>query len=104
MRHFSCDLCGKDLTIAEVRFVLRMEVYAAMRHDDEATTTPDDDATDAMAELLDAAETDSESDLDLPSASKTQTMEYDLCPGCRVRFAADPLGRDQLRKLRFSQN
>lgn len=98
MRHFSCDLCGKDLTTTDARFVLRMELFAASI--ETAVAEVDEDSMEAMADLLDALEDESEP----ISERTTHTMEYDLCPGCRTRFAADPLGRDQLRKLRFSRN
>jgi len=104
MRHFSCDLCGRDLTANESRFVLRMEVYAATARGHESASSLDDDAAEMMGDLLDALDGDSETDLELSLAPSTQSMEYDLCPNCRTRFAADPLGRDQLRKLRFSAN
>ena len=104
MRHFSCDLCGRDLTTTEGRFVLRLEIRAAAARVHEATTNRDDDAMETMADLLNEMESASAGDLALPDDHRTQTMEYDLCPACRTRFAADPLGRDHVRKLRFSPN
>ena len=53
MRHFSCDLCGKDLTPGtDARFVLRMEVIAAT---DPSTLSDDDldsDHVEEMAQIL----------------------------------------------------
>lgn len=102
MRHYSCDLCGKDLTLGtDARYVVRMEVSVAS---EPALLTPadlDQDSVEAMAELLDELEADG---LDaLPSAPATRPMEYDLCPTCHRKFLADPLGR-MGRKFHFSKN
>ena len=112
MRHFSCDLCGKDLTAsphggadgaATGRYVLRMEVAPAaagvLNCVGEADL--DRDQLDAMAELLDDLEADPDSAPEVPA---TQRLEFDLCPGCRLRFVADPLGRERVPKPRFSKN
>ena len=108
MRHFSCDLCGKDLTAsahdaADARYVLRMEVAPAGAGGVGALCEADldQDHLDAMAELLDDLEADPDSPRELPT---TQRLEFDLCPGCRLRFVADPLGRERVPKPRFSQN
>jgi hypothetical protein len=101
MRHFSCDLCGKDLTPGEdARFVVRMEAYPVADPRELTEADLDQDQVEAMAELLDELE-------DAPAGSPApagRKMEYDLCPGCYGKFVADPLGREQSRKLHFSKN
>ena len=99
MLHFSCDLCGKDLTDGrDARYVVRMEVYAAT---DPARLTDDDmsdDNLEAVGELLrDADETNREP---VPAYKK---LQYDLCPTCHVKFLADPLNREA-QKFDFSEN
>lgn len=99
MLHFSCDLCGKDLTDGrDSRYVVRMEVYAAA---DPGRLTDDDlsdDNLEAVGELLrDADETDVE------PAPAYKKMQYDLCPKCHVKFLADPLNREA-QKFDFSEN
>ena len=107
MRHFSCDLCGKDLTAsphggADARYVLRMEVAPAGGGAGLLCEADlDQDHLDAMAELLDDLEADPEPPHELPA---TLRLEFDLCPGCRQRFVADPLGRERVPKPRFSKN
>ncbi len=34
----------------------------------------------------------------------TKDFRYDLCPRCHKKFLKDPLGRDALRRLNFSEN
>ena len=105
MRHFSCDLCGKDLTAAaDARFVLRMEVAPALAAGGPAALSAadlDQDHLDAMAEMLDDLEADGDAVAEAPT---TQGFEFDLCPGCRGRYVADPLGRERVPKPRFSPN
>jgi len=104
MRHFSCDLCGKDLTARpDARYVLRMEVAPVAAALCEADL--DQDHLDAMAEMLDDLEAERDAGLEpRRAAAATQRLEFDLCPGCRQRFVADPLGRERVPKPRFSPN
>src|SRR5262245_62550963 len=81
MLHFSCDICGKDLTPeGAARFVVKMEAFAAT---DPAQLTEDDldtDHVEEMAQLLNEIE-DGEADEPevLPVCKK---MRFDLCPMC----------------------
>ena len=103
MRHFSCDLCGKDLTPGmDVRYVVRMEVAPANDDRDLTDADLDQDHLDTMAEMLDELEDAGPDALTLPPA--VRSLEYDLCPGCHRKFVADPLGRDRARKPQFSKN
>jgi len=111
MRHFSCDLCGKDLTPEiETRIVITLEarvvcqeaaVLAAAALSDEDT----EDAVEAMDDLLTNKNDDTCHDADMTlSFSSPMSKEFDLCSPCYRRFAADPLGRDRVRRLQFSVN
>ena len=102
MRHFSCDLCGKDLSPGDdARFVVRMDVFpAATPPAPPAADDLDGDPFAAMDELL-ADELAAGDEGDAPDR---RTLEYDLCPACHAKFVADPLGRESRRKLRFSKN
>ncbi len=103
MRHFSCDLCGKDLTAAtDARFVVRVEVAAAGGAPALAEADLDGDPIEAMADLLDELELDPDA-TPPPIAIGPERLEFDLCPGCRQRYLTDPLGRAR-RALRFSPN
>lgn len=101
MMHFSCDLCGKDMTgCAADRYVLKLEAFAAR---DRAELTDDDldaDPVEEMARLLSDQEDGGELPDPLPTCKK---MRFDLCPGCFRRFVNDPLGREAA-KFDFSPN
>jgi len=99
MLHYSCDLCGKDLTDGlDSRFVLRMEVFAA--HDPAEITECDlgDDHLEEMGQLLREAD-----EMDLEPAPAFKKMRFDMCPPCHRKFLADPLSRE-VQKFDFSEN
>ena len=102
MMHFSCDVCGKDMTPdGAERYVLKMEAFAAT---DPAGLTDDDldpDHVEAMARMLCELE-ESEEEPALPPTAKK--MRFDLCPNCFRKFVNDPLGRESAAKFDFSPN
>ena len=99
MLHFSCDLCGKDLTDgAECRYVVRMEVFAAADPGQLTDADLSDDQLEAIGQLL-----RDEDDSDLEPAPTFKKLQYDLCTTCHKKFLADPLGRES-QKFDFSEN
>jgi len=103
MIHYSCDLCGRELDARDdLRYVVKMEVYAAIdpaATDDEDTS--DRDHLEEIQEILERID-----DLDDPHIGDDvyQQLRFDLCPGCRRRFLANPMGRDVAKVVGFSQN
>jgi len=105
MLHFSCDICGKDLTPdpnGAARYVVKMEAFAAT---DPAQLTDDDldtDHVEEMAQLLNEIE---DGEAAAPELLPTcQKLRFDLCPGCYRKFVKDPLGRDAASRFDFSEN
>ena len=94
MIHFTCDLCGKDLSEKGAqRFVVKIAAYAG--HDPEhiGEDDLDDDHMEAVAELLQRGDGQhGEHD-----AGQYKDFRYDLCVECHRRFIQDPLSRDALR-------
>lgn len=101
MVHFSCDLCGRDLAADDQRYVVKIAAYAG--HDADRVTEDDldDDHMEAVSELLQRGESLSAEELD---AQSYKEIRFDLCPTCHAKYMKDPLGRDLLRSLDFSQN
>jgi len=99
MLHFSCDLCGQQLS--DRRFVVKMEVFASFDPEDIDETDLELDHLQAISEELEECDLTAEPLLDDCS---TQRRRYDLCPRCREKFLRDPLGRDAFRRLNFSEN
>ena len=83
MLHFSCDLCGKELSEGDGRFVVKIEVFAAPAGGTITEADLDADNLETVAQLLEEAETDP----DLPAVQPaTQHYRFDLCPECRKRY------------------
>ena len=100
MIHFTCDLCKRTLDQdVDLRYVVRMEVYAAL---DRSGVAIDSDR-DHLEEIVDMLEAGDELDPSL-SGEAYQLMRFDLCSECRKRFLRDPLGRRLTQQLDFSQN
>lgn len=85
MVHVTCDLCGKELHSAhDPKYVVKIEIYAAHDPDQLVEADLDEDNLEAVSQLL--------CDGDEPALSPDrQTLRYDLCSACRVKFVQNPL-------------
>ena len=107
MVHFTCDLCGKDLAPSgEPRYVVKIAAYAGFDPNQITEDDLDEDHMEAVAQLLRREEAEggscpSSSDLDAPAF---KGFRFDLCPHCHGRFIKDPLSRDTMKLLNFSEN
>jgi hypothetical protein len=103
MIHFTCDCCGRAINqTSETRYVVRMEVYAAL---DDALDNDADHAaeeSDHLEEIDDILERMDDLEAELDEALYRQ-VRYDLCPDCRERFLRNPLGRAASRTS-YSEN
>jgi hypothetical protein len=98
MLHFSCDLCGQPLD--DRRFVVRMEIFAAFDAEDITEADLDADHLQEIAEDIHEMEITGT----VPDDLGTKAYRFDLCPRCHAKYAKDPLGREALRRLNFSEN
>jgi hypothetical protein len=99
MLHFTCDLCGKQL--GDQRFIVKLEVYPAFDPEEVSEEHLDADHLQEISEILHEMEETGKPELD---DCGTKVFRYDLCPRCHKRFLKDPIGRDALRRLNFSEN
>ncbi len=99
MLHFSCDLCGKHLD--DRRFVVKLEVYPAFDPEEFSEEDLDADHLQEISAILDEMH---ETGAPATEDFGPKQMRYDLCPDCHCRYLKDPLGRDSLRRLNFSEN
>ena len=103
MIHYTCDRCKRQIDIAnQTRYVVQIEIQSAQ----EGCFAATEDDIDHLAELhqvleglteeefADAAETD----------ETTHRGSYDLCPECHKQFMQNPLGRDAMVAIGFSNN
>jgi hypothetical protein len=102
MKHYSCDLCKRPLDPdEELRYVVKLEVYAAL--DPLVLDQPEPDC-DHLQDLDEIIEQMDDLSSDAIGEEVSQQMRFDLCPECRKKFLANPLGRKVAEKFNFSQN
>ncbi len=84
-----CDRCGKLIERTQLRYIAKIEVYAAA---DVLEITPEDllrDQSEEMERLLEQCEQMSEDEL---MQDVHVEMQFDLCRACQKAFLAEPLG------------
>lgn len=102
MVHFTCDLCGKDLSPSgEPRYVVKIATYAGFDPNQITDEDLDEDHMEAVAELLRRDEAPGQGE---PNAPTYKGFRFDLCSECHARFLKDPLGKELLRSFDFSKN
>ncbi len=89
MIRFECDRCGRRMDPNDpLRFIVRMEVFAAAEHIDLEEEPPADTRQKLQAVLNDLATAD-------PDEVEDQTyraFRFDVCDDCRRKLMAHPLG------------
>ena len=102
MIRYSCDLCKRDLDPDEdLRYVVKMEVYAAF---DPTVSEAEDEDRDHLQEIQDILERLEDAESDKIGDDVYQQLRFDLCPECRRKFVKNPLGREIVKVLDFSEN
>jgi hypothetical protein len=102
MVHFTCDLCGKNLTTCgDPRFVVKIEAYPGFDPNEITEDDLDDDPMEAVSQILQHDETNAVEDLAVPLR---KGFRFDLCQSCHEKFVKDPLGKDLMRLFDFSKN
>ena len=102
MIHYTCDRCKRVLDPEqELRYIVRMEIEAAMDPVHEQEAADDRDhllEIDEILERADAAESMEVCD------DVYHKRRYDLCPQCYRKFSANPLAREKKVSFGFSHN
>lgn len=102
MIHYSCDRCKRQIdSQEEFRYVVRMEVRAAL---DFGTSAEDDDDRDHLMELHEILETAEDAESEMIDDELYQQLRYDLCPECYRKFMRNPMGKEPVVEFTFSQN
>jgi hypothetical protein len=101
MVHYSCDLCKRLIDAdQDVRYVAKIEVYAALEPSLEGDA---DDDRDNLQEVQDMLQRMDDADGEM-AEEVYQQLRFDLCPECRKKFLKHPLGREAVKQFDFSQN
>jgi hypothetical protein len=100
MIHYSCDRCQRSIdTEAELRYVVRIEVQAALGAD-----VSTDDDRDHLLEIHEILERADDANDPLISDEVYRRQRFDLCSDCYRAFLSNPLGHEHNKQLDFSKN
>jgi hypothetical protein len=101
MIHFSCDCCKRALDAEDLRYVVKMEVYAAFDPTAMDEREDDRDHLQEIQEILQRTEDATDPQI---SHDVYEQLRFDLCTECRKKFIKNPLGRDHSKQFDFSKN
>jgi hypothetical protein len=102
MIRYVCDLCKREMDPDEdLRYVVRMEIYAAF---DPTAVAEENDDRDHLQEIQDILDRLEQTNADQVGDEVYQQLHFDLCPECRKRFVKNPLCRETGKVLDFSKN
>ena len=102
MIHYTCDGCRRAIDPAEeLRYVVKMEIYAAMEPigGDEL-----EDDRDHLMEVHEILERNFADGSECVSDDVYQRRSYDLCSECHKKFVKNPIGREPAPHFGFSSN
>ncbi len=102
MVHYTCDMCGKTLlSDSDVRYVVKIEVYAAY---DPMEVSEEDLEKDHKQEIADLLANLEGMDAEEAEAGVYKRLRYDLCADCHRRFLENPLAVKGQRAVPFGEN
>ncbi len=101
MIHYTCDRCKRQINTADqTRYIVQIDIHSAA----DGIVGDMDDDVDQLSELHQILEGISDEELECGSPDSGHRGRYDLCPGCHRQFLENPLGRDKVLALGFSNN
>jgi hypothetical protein len=101
MIHYSCDCCKRAFEPDDLRYVVKMEVYAAF---DPAAMDELDDDRDHLQEIQEILQRSDDATDPQIGSDVYEQLRFDLCPECRKKFVQNPLGRELSKQFHFSKN
>jgi hypothetical protein len=100
MIHYTCDRCKRSLSGDDLRYVVKLEVYASM---DPQEGIDDEGDRDHLLELHEILERVDDCENEMLGDDIYQARRFDLCTDCHRKFLKAPLGRETLT-VDFSNN
>lgn len=101
MIHYSCDCCKRPLDPQrDLRYVVKMEVYAAMDPTDDEI----DGDRDHLQEIQEILQRIDDGEDQAIGDEVYQQLRYDMCGECRTKFLNNPLPRHHATQFDFSDN
>ncbi len=101
MIHYTCDRCKRQINTADqTRYIVQIDIQSAADH--PAAEIEDD--VDQLTELHQLLESMTDTEIEDDDVESSHHGRYDLCPECHRQFLKNPLGRDAVLALGFSNN
>ena len=101
MIHYTCDRCKCQIdTTNHNRYIVQIEIQTAQ----EGCFATAEDDVDHLAELHQVLEGIVDEEIDEAAEETCHRGNYDLCPECHKQFLRNPLGRDAVMAIGFSNN
>jgi hypothetical protein len=101
MIHYSCDCCKRELDPEDLRYVVKMEVFAAL---DPAAIDEADEDRDNLQEIQEILQRAEDNAGEAISSDVYEQLRFDLCDECHKKFLKNPLGREASKQFYFSKN
>ena len=101
MIHYSCDCCKRVLDPDDLRYVVKMEVYAAF---DPATMDEGDGDRDHLQEIQEILQRAEDASDEQIGSDVYEQLRFDLCTDCRKKFLKNPIARELSKQFEFSKN
>ncbi len=102
MIHHSCDRCQRLIGSDELRFIVRVEMQAAVEPPSSGLLTHSKSQLNELQEILEDLDPKDYEDIGLQALSLRQ---FDLCRECHTEYVSDPIGKDNRSMvLGFSKN
>lgn len=100
MIHYTCDRCKREInTTNQTRHVVKIQVTAVVE-DMAEELEEDGDHLSELHQLLEGIHDDDSLDI----TDMAHRGRFDLCPECYRQYVKNPLGRDALLPIGFSNN
>ncbi len=102
MIHYTCDRCKRQInTDSQTRFIVQIDIQTAAS-EVEPEFEDDVDHLNELHQILEGMHEPVTATDEEPETS--HHGRYDLCPECHRQFLKNPLGRDAVLALGFSNN
>jgi len=100
MIHYSCDRCKSPIDQQEFRYIVKIEIQATIKNGPQALEEDRDHLVE-IEEILNRMDERESEDI---SDELYQRRTFDLCPRCHHEYTRNPLAKESVSQLGFSQN
>jgi hypothetical protein len=101
MIHYTCDRCKRRINVADqTRYVVQIDIQSAV----ETPKVELDADIDQLTELHQMLEGLTVDAIEHDGGESSHHGRYDLCPECHRQFLQNPLGKEAVLALGFSNN